>query len=288
MLDDTEHEYRRLLYVAMTRAADRLIVAGIKPGNSKNLRQSCWYDLVEKGLAASGLIEEIIETDDGKIKRYMRPEDGIQAGGAVTDATAAQRVLPAWLRTSLPAPTTTSDLLRPSDSSDSKARRVRSGESVGQRTHALRRGTLVHRLLQSLPDVAAERRRDASLNFLRRNAGDWTDGDRETLTTKVLGLISDVRFAAVFADGSRAEVPIVGKLEQPGRRVGAGLRANRSSGSYANGSADRRFQDQPEPAGFGERGAHGLCPAAGALSRAAAKTLSPTRPPDRATLDRNP
>ena len=84
MLDDTEHEYRRLLYVAMTRAADRLIVAGIKPGNSKNLRQSCWYDLVEKGLAASGLIEEIIETDDGKIKRYMRPEDGIQAGGAVT------------------------------------------------------------------------------------------------------------------------------------------------------------------------------------------------------------
>ncbi|WP_425103385.1 double-strand break repair helicase AddA, partial [Bradyrhizobium sp.] len=31
MLDDTEHEYRRLLYVAMTRAADRLIVAGIKP-----------------------------------------------------------------------------------------------------------------------------------------------------------------------------------------------------------------------------------------------------------------
>ncbi|MGC1661890.1 MAG: double-strand break repair helicase AddA, partial [Bradyrhizobium sp.] len=161
MLDDTEHEYRRLLYVAMTRAADRLIVAGIKPGNSKNLRQSCWYDLVEKGLAASGLIEEIIETDDGKIKRYMRPEDGIQAGGAVTDATAAQRALPAWLRTSLPAPTTTSGLLRPSDSSDSKARRVRSGESVGQRTQALRRGTLAHRLLQSLPDIAAERRRDA-------------------------------------------------------------------------------------------------------------------------------
>ncbi|MGA7071332.1 double-strand break repair helicase AddA [Bradyrhizobium sp.] len=214
MLDDTEHEYRRLLYVAMTRAADRLIVAGIKPGNSKNLRQSCWYDLVEKGLAASGLIEEIIETDDGKIKRYMRLEDSIQAGGAVTDATGVQRVLPAWLRTSLPAPTTTSDLLRPSDSSDSKARRVRSGESVGQRTQALRRGTLAHRLLQSLPDIAAERRRDASLNFLRRNAGDWTDSEREALATKVLGLISDVRFAAVFADGSRAEVPIVGQLER--------------------------------------------------------------------------
>jgi ATP-dependent helicase/nuclease subunit A len=216
MLDDTEHEYRRLLYVAMTRAADRLIVAGIKPGNSKNLRQFCWYDLVEKGLAASGLGEEIIETDDGKIKRYMRPEDSVQADGAVADTPGAQRVLPAWLRTSLPARTIPSDLLRPSDSSDDKARRIKSGESVGQRTQALRRGTLVHRLLQSLPEFAAERRRDAALNFLSRNAGDWTDGDRESLTTKVLGLIGDQRFAAVFGDGSRAEVPIVGRLERPG------------------------------------------------------------------------
>ena len=39
MLDDTEHEYRRLLYVAMTRAADRLIVAGIQPGNQ--IVQAC-------------------------------------------------------------------------------------------------------------------------------------------------------------------------------------------------------------------------------------------------------
>jgi ATP-dependent helicase/nuclease subunit A len=69
-------------------------------------------------------------------------------------------------------------------------------------------------LLQSLPDVAAERRRDASLNFLRRNAGDWTDSDREALAAKVLDLIGDVRFAAVFGDGSRAEVPIVGQLER--------------------------------------------------------------------------
>jgi ATP-dependent helicase/nuclease subunit A len=215
MLGDTEDEYRRLLYVAMTRAADRLIVAGIKPGNSKTLRQFCWYDLADKGLAASGLREEIIETDDGQIRRYMRPEDSLEAGGAVADTADAPRPLPEWLRTPLPAPTRTSDLLRPSDASDDKARRVKSSESVGQRTRALRRGTLAHRLLQSLPDVAVDRRRDMALNFLRRNAGDWTDGEREALAAKVLGLIGDVRFAAVFGDGSRAEVPIVGRLTQP-------------------------------------------------------------------------
>jgi ATP-dependent helicase/nuclease subunit A len=78
----------------------------------------------------------------------------------------------------------------------------------------LRRGTLVHRLLQSLPEVAAGRRRDAALNFLRRNAHDWSTSDHEALAAKVLDLIGDVRFAAVFGDGSRAEVPIVGRLER--------------------------------------------------------------------------
>ena len=60
MIGDTEDEYRRLLYVAMTRAADRLIVGGCMPGNMKNVRPLSWYDLITKGLANSGLkLEEI-------------------------------------------------------------------------------------------------------------------------------------------------------------------------------------------------------------------------------------
>ena len=215
MLGDTEDEYRRLLYVAMTRAADRLIVAGIKPGNSKNLRNFCWYDLAEKGLAASGLQEEIIETDDGAIRRYMRPEDGAQAGGAAAETKGTLLPLPSWLRTPLPSQATDAGLLRPSNAVGDSGRHVRSGESVRQRTDALRRGNLVHRLLQSLPDVAAERQRDAALNFLRRNADDWTDSERDALAANVLELIGEERFAAVFGDGSRAEVPIVGRLDGP-------------------------------------------------------------------------
>ncbi len=95
-------------------------------------------------------------------------------------------------------------------------RRVKSGEAVEQRTRALERGTLAHRLLQSLPDIAAERRRDAALGFLRRNAGDWTASEHDALAANLLGLIGDPRFAAVFAGGSRAEVPIVGRLDRPG------------------------------------------------------------------------
>jgi ATP-dependent helicase/nuclease subunit A len=218
MLDDTEDEYRRLLYVAMTRAADRLIVAGIQPGNMNGVRKLCWYDLADKGLAASGLAEEIIETDDGAIRRYTH---GTHSSGAVATPASTSLALPAWLRTPLPAQTTGAGLLRPSDAGDhkvggDKSRRVKAREAVEQRSRALQRGTLVHRLLQSLPDVATGRRREAALNFLRRNAIDWTTGEHNTLAANVLGLIGDPKFATVFAEGSRAEVPIVGYLDRPG------------------------------------------------------------------------
>ena len=62
MLGETEDEYRRLLYVAMTRAADRLIVGGCMPGNMNTRAQISWYDLIGKGLANSGLQLQEIET----------------------------------------------------------------------------------------------------------------------------------------------------------------------------------------------------------------------------------
>src|SRR5258707_11113137 len=75
MLGETEDEYRRLLYVAMTRAADRLIVGGCLPGNMNAVRKFSWYDLIVKGLGNSGLHEQAIETPDGPVKRYWRLED---------------------------------------------------------------------------------------------------------------------------------------------------------------------------------------------------------------------
>jgi ATP-dependent helicase/nuclease subunit A len=118
---------------------------------------------------------------------------------------------------SIPAETSAVNLLRPSDRTEDDGHRTRTGESAQTRARGLRRGTLVHRLLQSLPDVATERRRDAALRYLVRNAGDWTDGDREALAEKVLALIGDARFASVFLAGSRAEVSIVGRLDRPGQ-----------------------------------------------------------------------
>jgi ATP-dependent helicase/nuclease subunit A len=217
MIGDTEDEYRRLLYVAMTRAADRLIVGGCLPGNMKKVRPLSWYDLISKGLDNSELQLQEIETAAGVVKRYTRADETAPSAGITATTSASTPIaLPTWLLTPAQPETSPESLLRPSDPADSEARRVRTAETLIQRARALQHGTLVHRLLQSLPDVAAERRREAALAYLARNADGWTEEERQALAESTLALIADARFAAVFAPGSRAEVSIVGRLEQPG------------------------------------------------------------------------
>ncbi|HEY4204018.1 MAG TPA: double-strand break repair helicase AddA [Xanthobacteraceae bacterium] len=217
MQEETEDEYRRLLYVAMTRAADRLIVGGCQPGNRKEVRENSWYDLIAKGLAASDLEMSEVETQHGVVKRYARP-DHTQPQAATAPANPALKPipLPPWLHTDARPEKDAEAVLRPSDPTEEQDHSVRAGEAPDVRAKALQRGTLVHRLLQSLPDVEPARRRDAANHFLARarDAKSWSDEDRNALAAQVLALLDDDRFAAVFAPGSRAEVSVVGRLER--------------------------------------------------------------------------
>jgi ATP-dependent helicase/nuclease subunit A len=236
MLGEIEDEYRRLLYVAMTRAADRLVVGGCMPGNMNSVRKFSWYDLIVKGLANSGLQMQEIEAQDGVIKRYARPEDvAVATAAAATPVTGAPIELPSWLHTAAPAESPVDSVLRPSYPAEGESRSVRTGESLQLRVRAVQRGTLVHRLLQSLPDITAERRRDAALKYLIRNADSWSDGEHEALADGVLALIGEKRFAAVFGPGSRAEVSIAGRLERPGQ-----------SPALVSGQIDRLVVSQSE------------------------------------------
>src|SRR5438128_1573620 len=149
MLEETEHEYRRLLYVAMTRAADRLIVAGCMPGNRNSVRESSWYDLVKRGLENSDLVLEEIPAGDGVVKSYRRTEDAKSPADTASDvATRAPPSLPEWLRTPAAPERAVDRRLRPSAPGEDEGKSFRSGESIALRARALQRGVLVHRLLQ--------------------------------------------------------------------------------------------------------------------------------------------
>jgi ATP-dependent helicase/nuclease subunit A len=127
--------------------------------------------------------------------------------------------VPAWLRDAAPRDEPADVVLRPSDAAedDNDDHRVLSDESRHARERALKRGTLIHRLLQSLPDVAAERRDNAARDYLQRNAQGWRAEERDALARQIVALIATPEFAPLFADGSRAEVSIAGRVARRGK-----------------------------------------------------------------------
>ena len=136
------------------------------PGNRNVLRPLSWYDLIEKGLGNSGLHMQNVPPPDGVVKRFSRAEDASPPAGATpARASAAVIPLPAWLRTPAPREPLAGHFLRPSDPAEETSHVVRTGESTQLRTRALQRGKLVHRLLQSLPDIPAEGRPQAACDI---------------------------------------------------------------------------------------------------------------------------
>ncbi|HEX4410362.1 MAG TPA: double-strand break repair helicase AddA [Xanthobacteraceae bacterium] len=210
-LRDAEDEYRRLLYVAMTRAADRLIVCGAE--GPRGRPPNCWYDLVREPLGPL-LIEEIVGED--KVLRYRKtPYEAVASSApAIVSEPSKQTALPDWLRQSAPAESPRITRLSPSGILDDEARgSPRTGTSAAERQKALQRGRLVHRLLQSLPDIPQERRQATAKKFLAKASRDFSDTERAEIAHQVLALLGDARFAEIFAPGGRAEVPIVGQIK---------------------------------------------------------------------------
>ena len=207
-LDEARDEYRRLLYVAMTRAIERLIVCGVDGINKRP--DGCWYDLA-RGALEEYCVTEQADDGSGEVQRYRKTAP--EATAAIPpqqEALPFAAPLPDWLTRDAPGETRAAPI-KPSGFVDDPAAAeiLRPREA---RRRALQRGNIVHRLMQSLPDIPADRRADAARGYIARQKTDLTEAERSEIVTGVTGLLTDPQFAALFADGSRAEVPIVGRV----------------------------------------------------------------------------
>ncbi|MGB7975483.1 MAG: double-strand break repair helicase AddA, partial [Roseiarcus sp.] len=139
-------EHRRLLYVAMTRAAQRLIVAGYE--TSKRRPLDCWWDLVHSGLAQALAGVPAPFRGGGTILRFG---EGLQAEGSGEAAPdRAPGSLPDWLLAAA-APETVAPPLSPS----------RAGDVGGVDRERALEGRLAHALLEMLPNLPPQRRAPA-------------------------------------------------------------------------------------------------------------------------------
>jgi ATP-dependent helicase/nuclease subunit A len=209
-LAEAEHEYRRLLYVAMTRAADRLIICGAD--GERTRPKGCWYDLMRDALAPL-LVEE---ADGGeKVFRYCKSADGGAAEPAAAPADVVKppvMALPAWLRQSVAAQAARAVRLSPSLADEEESRAASGAANAVDRHRALARGRILHRLMQALPDIPAAGRKAAIEGYLARAGADVPADQQTELARQALTILNDLVFAEAFAPGSRAEVPIVGRI----------------------------------------------------------------------------
>ena len=205
--EEAMREHRRLFYVALTRARDRLCICGfvgktgVKPGS--------WYALAE---AAARQLDLDLARGVDEIRIIGTVEE--QAGGKAA-APAARQPLPGWIAAPAPAEPALPRLIRPSEAAG-----VEPAMFPPRDASRFRRGLLVHALLARLPDVAAERRHAVALAFVRGHG--LGEDAAEGLVRETLAVLDDPEFAAAFGPNSRAEAGLLADLPE----LGTGARIN--------------------------------------------------------------
>ena len=203
-----EREYRRLLYVALTRARDRLYIGGWQSGRTRP--EGCWYDLVAPALRASAGVEEIHQPTGETVWRLRSVQTKVPERPADAAAGHMAEPLPAWVRQPAPAEPSPPRPLAPSRPEETEPDVT---SPLGpDRGFRFRRGLLVHRLMQMLPEFPPDGRRDGVARLLAREAADLSAAVRAELASEVLAVLQAPEFAALFGPGSRAEVPLVGRI----------------------------------------------------------------------------
>ena len=210
-----DEEYRRLLYVAMTRAEDRLYVCGWR--GVKEPVEGSWHNLVAKGLeriAEPFDFDCAGETAEGWSGRGWRLRSKQTAQPALSRREAgdpkSDEAMPRWTKRMPLAEPVPARPFAPSRPNEAEPP-VRSplGPDDGWR---FRRGNLVHRLLETLPNLPPEARQGAAERFLARPVHKLGEIERTEIARETLAVLSDPAFAPLFGPGSRAEVPVVGTI----------------------------------------------------------------------------
>ena len=237
-------EYRRLLYVAMTRAIELLVVCGVD--NGRKLPDGCWYELVRGALEAESKLEPA-DDGQGEVLRFRKmPGDSVKADKQTRESIPSVSV-PSWLHEPIAASASPTSSIKPSGD-DTVLR-------PSPTRRAITRGIIVHRLLQSLPDIPRESRAKVMEAFLARAGAELDAAEQSSLAEKVMLVLEDPRFSELFAPGSRAEVPVVGWVESGGKKIRVPGQVDRLAvtqdfvliGDFkTNRQPPRRIEDVPE------------------------------------------
>ena len=210
-------EQNRLLYVALTRAEDRLYICGWHGQQTPS--SDCWYHRIAAGIAGLGesfafdcRTELGPEGWTGSGRRLgtpqletPQPEDRLRGGMQPTPTD-----VPPWFRTPVMPEGPATRPLTPSRPAGTEPT-VRTPIGPDESTK-FRRGLVIHRLLELLPELPQERRAEACRRFLARPVHELDAAAQQAIARETLAVLEHPTFAPLFGPGSRAEVRVVGEL----------------------------------------------------------------------------
>jgi len=193
-------EYRRLLYVALTRAEDMLIVCGAHNGTNKKtgVQEGSWYELVRPAFEALGAVQQ-----DGRIsfgERVIR----------IIERENAKAAKPFMLHAAAPAE---EEPPRPLAPSHIVAAEPAAASPVIDSAH-IQRGVAIHRMLQYLPALEAAKRQKVGMSLAITHA---PQADHAKLVAEALRVMDE--HEGIFGASSLAEVPVSGMVQWQGKKV---------------------------------------------------------------------
>ena len=202
-------EYRRLLYVALTRAEDRLCICGYR--KKSKVSEESWYELCR--CCFTGISEE--KSDGTLVYETAQRLPAERKNEAVVKEL--QRPVFGWINEPAPEEGALSKPYTPSRPDDEEQPLT---SPIGDNGNSrYRRGRLIHKLLQFLPDVRTADKRQVIYDFLTKEAYGLQESEIERICVEVMNLLENPKFSVLFGSESKAEVPIMGVVD--GRIISA-------------------------------------------------------------------
>ena len=223
-----DQEALRLFYVACTRARDRLTICGYAGARAaRNGRFPGWHDLAADAFTRLAVAEEVMTLtapfDDADMAREAR----VLVHGRRSPAMAAEAALasdapplPAFATAAIAQADVDYErwqaISQMGDEDRDAAELSPSPLELRSGLGRYRRGNLIHKLFEILPEVAVESRAGVAARYLGRQP-DLDDGQRAEMQAAVMAVLGDARFAEAFGPQSRPEVAVAGQIGHDSR-----------------------------------------------------------------------
>ena len=204
-------EYMRLLYVAMTRAESRLVLCGYHHGRGETgFQEESWYHWFLRTFPHLDTTT-FPSAFDGRGRQGLRyGRRPARADAASAPAAKPATDLPDWI--DRPAPP---EPARAAEATPSALLRRDAPVARGPGAGGARRGIVIHSLLEHLPDHPPSARARIADQIIAGHP-DFLDSERARMKREVFAVLDHPDFADVFAEGSRAEASLAGRLDGMG------------------------------------------------------------------------